>query len=64
MLPWGLCVLQALHWKSFDVASGDLVLTLPTCPGMRPWASPFASLGLSFPISETEKVILNDLQGG
>lgn len=50
--------------EEFDVVSEDMVLTLPNCPGMWPWASPFASLGLSFPVSETEKVILNDLQGG
>lgn len=46
------------------MASEDLVLTLPYYPGMWPWASPFASLGLSFPIFETEKVILHDLQEG
>lgn len=64
MLPWGLCVPWALDRKSFDVASEDVVLTPPCYPGMWPSANPFASLGLSFPVSETEKVILNNLQGG
>lgn len=45
------------------MASEDVVLMLPYCPGMWPWASPFASLGLSFPISKQKKLSF-DLQGG